>query len=575
MNILIKDFDKIISSPNGITKARELILLLAIQGKLTEKWRKDNPDIEPASELLKKIKAEKEKLIKEGKIRKQKESIPLDLDDIVNELPNTWTINKIGSIFITTSGGTPSRARSEYWNGSINWLKSGELNDNKNISSTGEFITEIGLKNSSAKIFEKDSVVLALYGATAGKVGILGIETATNQAVCNFRKTKFVNSEYLFYFLLSLRSKILKECFGGAQPNISQEYVKQLTFLLPPLHEQKQIVEKVNNMMSFLDEIEEKQNRLNDKKIKLNNSSLDKLVKSEDSKEFKLNWNRITQNFEKLYSVPENVDKLKQTILQLAVQGKLTEQWRKENPNVEPASELLKKIKAEKQKLLKEGKIKKQKELPQIMEDEKQFVLPDTWAWTTLYEIGLVNPRNDIKDELEVSFIPMKNISEFFGETPISETRTWGEIKKGFTHFAENDIGLAKITPCFENGKAAIFTGLINGFGAGTTELHIFRPLTNNICPEFIYTFIKSPEFVLRGSKLMTGSAGQKRVSKDYFGNTVFGLPSFDEQKQIVKNVNSLMNVCNKLEKKIKLKTEEQEKLVEAVVSTAINNNLN
>ena len=149
---------------------------------------------------------------------------------------------------------------------------------------------------------------------------------------------------------------------------------------IPPLHEQKRIVEKVNSLMAMLDELEEKRERRNQKRIKLNNASLDKLLTSKDDKELKTNWKRIEENFSTLYSVPENVEKLKQAILQLAVQGKLV----KQDPKDEPASELLKKIKKEKEKLIAEGKIKKQKELPPIKDEEKPFELPKGWEWVRI-----------------------------------------------------------------------------------------------------------------------------------------------------------------------------------------------
>jgi len=165
----------------------------------------------------------------------------------------------------------------------------------------------------------------------------------------------------------------------------------------------------------------------------------------------------------------------------------------------------------------------------------------------------------------------MALISEKFGEIAKSEIRTWGEIKKGFTHFANNDVGLAKITPCFENGKASVFTNLSNGFGAGTTELHIFRRIGNNNSPDFIYILIKSPFFVDGGKSQMTGTAGQQRVSKDYFQNYVLALPPAEEQKRIVEKVNELMSLCNALEEKLTKKEATAERLVGAVVNAVAN----
>jgi len=248
-----------------ISKLRQKILQEAVQGKLV----KQDPKDEPASELLKKIKAEKEKLIKEGKIRKEKPLKPISEDEIPYELPNGWEWVRLGDIFKTSTGGTPSRSISSYYGGTMPWLKSGELNDNLKINKSEEFITEEGLKNSSAKLFKKGSLLLALYGATAGKLGILDFDATTNQAVCNFEQNKFIENMYLFYFLRSIREKILRECFGGAQPNISQDYVKNIEFPLSPLSEQKRVVEKVDKLMAYCNELEKqvKENQVNSEKL--------------------------------------------------------------------------------------------------------------------------------------------------------------------------------------------------------------------------------------------------------------------------------------------------------------------
>ncbi|SEF89015.1 hypothetical protein [Nitrosomonas ureae] len=171
------------------------------------------------------------------------------------------------------------------------------------------------------------------------------------------------------------------------------------------------------------------------------------------------------------------IKKLRELILELAVRGKLVPQ----DPNDEPAGELLKRIQAEKTRLIAEGKIKKDKPLPPISDEEKLFELPQGWEWTTLALISLINPRNNAEDNSSTSFVSMAMIGAKFNSSHEQEIRFWKEIKQGFTHFAEGDIGVAKITPCFENSKACIFSGLLNGIGAGTTELHIVRVINKTV----------------------------------------------------------------------------------------------
>ncbi len=182
-----------------------------------------------------------------------------------------------------------------------------------------------------------------------------------------------------------------------------------------------------------------------------------------------------------------------------------------------------------------------------IKQEEVQFSLPTNWEWTRLSIIGLTNPRNNIEDSQLTSFIPMNLIPQSYGEVIKSEVREWGDIKKGFTHFAEGDVVLAKITPCFQNGKAAVMRGLHNKVGAGTTELHVFRPLNNLVCSQYVLIYLKSPNFVNSGVSKLTGTAGQKRVPNDYFAENPFPLPPIAEQKRIVAKVDELMALCDRL----------------------------
>lgn len=151
-------------------------------------------------------------------------------------------LQRLGDICLTTSGGTPNRAKLEYFGGDIPWFKSGDLNDGSVVSCT-ESITVLGLNNSSAKIFPEGTILIAMYGATVGKLGILGVRGATNQAVCGITPSEVLDSKFLFFFLLSQRAKLIEKSIGGAQPNISQAIVRDLLVPVPPLPEQRRIVD--------------------------------------------------------------------------------------------------------------------------------------------------------------------------------------------------------------------------------------------------------------------------------------------------------------------------------------------
>ena len=257
---------------------------------------------------------------------------------------------------------------------------------------------------------------------------------------------------------------------------------------------------------------------------------------------------------------------LRQKILDLAIRGKLVPQ----DPNDEPASVLLERIRAEKQQMVKDGKLKA-KDIKndtvifkgddnlhyeqfadgtvKCIEDEIPFELPDGWAWVRINTACIINPRNNIDDNTEVSFVPMANISEGYANSFVSDSRLWRKVKTGYTHFAENDIGIAKITPCFENKKSVVLTGLINGYGAGTTELHIIRTISGLIVPEYLLCFAKRNDFILGGVQTFSGDVGQQRVTKDYIANYLFSLPPLNEQKRIISGIKEAYYIIENIEK--------------------------
>jgi type I restriction enzyme S subunit len=251
---------------------------------------------------------------------------------------------------------------------------------------------------------------------------------------------------------------------------------------------------------------------------------------------------QLLAHFDRISDAPDAVPRLRRFILDLAVRGKLVEQ----DPNDEPASELLKRIEAEKTRLAREGMARKDKPSTRAPLEDLPFEVPRNWQWSRLAEIGFINPRNCADDNLSASFVPMTLLSAEYGVACAWEVRPWGEIRNGFTHFADGDVAVAKITPCFQNGKSAAFRGLAGGIGAGTTELHVVRPLF--VDPNYVLIFLKCPHFIETGIPRMTGTAGQKRVPAEYFACSPFPLPPLAEQRRIVAKVDELMALCDRLE---------------------------
>ena len=248
-------------------------------------------------------------------------------------------------------------------------------------------------------------------------------------------------------------------------------------------------------------------------------------------------------------------DQLRKSILQQAIQGKLVPQ----DPNDEPASVLLERIREEKARLVEEKKIKKEKNPSVIfkgednsyyekftlsgevkcIDEEIPFEIPNGWEWTRISNIFQINPKNICNDELEVAFIPMEKLSAGYGSNYSYEKVKWSKIKKSFTHFANGDIAFAKITPCFQNRKSAVFDKLPNGIGAGTTELKILRTFAETINRYYLLYFLKSPYFIEEA--IFKGTANQQRIISGYLENKLFPLPPLKEQQRIVEEIEELI----------------------------------
>ena len=226
------------------------LLQYAIQGKLVEQCPEDGT----AEELFAKIQEEKQRLIAEKKIKKEKPLPEITEDEKPFDIPESWKWVRLGNCGSWGSGATPSRTNSEYYGGTVPWLKTGDLNDGT-ITEIPEYITELALEKTSVRLNPIGSVLMAMYGATIGKLGILGIEATTNQACCACIPYEGVYNKFLFYFLMASRTAFIKLGEGGAQPNISKEKIVNALIPLPPLAEQKRIVEKLEQLLPLCERL--------------------------------------------------------------------------------------------------------------------------------------------------------------------------------------------------------------------------------------------------------------------------------------------------------------------------------
>ena len=185
------------------------------------------------------------------------------------------------------------------------------------------------------------------------------------------------------------------------------------------------------------------------------------------------------------------------------------------------------------------------------IDDQIPFEIPPSWHWARISTISIINPRNSLADHTEVSFVPMPLIQDGYSNAHTFDTKNWKDVKTGFTHFAENDVGVAKITPCFENKKSVVFKDLCNGFGAGTTELHIIRTFDNRVYPEYLLWCLKTDSFISSGINAFSGAVGQKRIGKDFISDYLVPVPSREEQDRIVKKINELFSLISHVEKSL------------------------
>ena len=253
------------------------------------------------------------------------------------------------------------------------------------------------------------------------------------------------------------------------------------------------------------------------------------------------------------------MNRLPKSILQEAIQGKLVPQIESEGS----AKELLQQIKEEKQCLVKEGKLKKSALNDSVIykgddnrywekvgnetrciDEEIPFEIPASWTWVRMKDVVLINPKNDAEDDAMAAFIPMEKINATYGSEYTYDSVKWGSIKKGFTHFANGDVAFAKITPCFQNRKSAIFNDLPNGIGAGTTELKVLRPYKNTINRWFLLYFLESPYFVDEAK--FKGTANQQRIISGYLEDKLFPLAPIAEQGRIANQIKRIAGIMSR-----------------------------
>ena len=561
LETFFKHFDLLAEAPNGVQKLRELILDLAVRGKLVPQDAND----EPAAVLLERIKKEKERLVKEGKVKKEKSLPAIKDNEIPYDLPKSWEWVKLDYICSYIQRGKSPKYvdKSDFpviaqkciqWHGI-------ELQKAKFIC------PESVEKYSDERFLETGDLLLNSTGTgTLGRVCIyIHEENIYKKVVADSHVTVIrpilIESKFIYFWIASdfVQSEIEAKSSGSTkQIELATSTVKNYLFPLPPLNEQKRIVTKVDELMKLCDELEARQKKKQETRILINNAALNKLLTAETPETFTKNWQRISDNFDLLYSAPENIGKLRQAILQLAVMGKLVPQ----NANDEPAAVLLERIKKEKERLIKEGKVKKEKSLPAIKDDEIFYQLPNNWRWTKIGNLCLSIVPNRDKPKSFSGGYPWITLSNF-DENKIELINNHSGLGLSDSEVREYN---ARIIP---NGS--VIMSCVGRFGlvvvidkdvVTNQQIHGFVVPASLNSKYLAYVIKSQKQFLDESAKSTTISY----LNKTRCESIPIPLPPLAEQKRIVTKVDKLMKLCDELETKLTQTQTEREKIINAAV---------
>ena len=515
------------------------ILQWAIQGKLVPQ----DPNDEPASVLLERIRQEKERLIKEKKIKRDKNAsiiyrgednsyyekflatgeVKCIDDEIPFEIPQGWEWERWGNISQSIQYGYNAPALER---GVIRMVRISDIQDNKVVWDTVPFCM-IEEQDIETYLLKENDILFARTGGTVGKsflVEEVPLKSIYAGYLIRTRYSSLLCPHYMKVFMESqLYWEQLKNgTIATAQPNCNGKTLAKMLLPIPPINEQKRIVESLHRISPFIERYSKSQDALNLMNMQIR-------------------------------------EQLKKSILQEAIQGKLVPQIADEGT----AQELLEQIKLEKQKLVKEGKLKKSALTDSVIfkgddnkywekngktvidvTDEIPFDIPITWQWVRIKDIFQINPKNIAEDNCISAFIPMEKICATYGSKFSYDEVQWKTIKTGYTHFADGDVAFAKITPCFQNRKSAIFYNLPNGIGAGTTELKVLRQFGETINRWYLLFFLESPYFI--DEAIFKGTANQQRIISGYLENKLFPLPPLQEQNRIEKQIKAVTSIMRR-----------------------------
>lgn len=550
----------------GIKKLRELILELAVRGKLVEQ----DPSDEPASVLLERIAEEKARLVKEGKIRKPRKLPPLTDTNKPFSLPERWEWSQIEAVGHDWGQKEPDQA--------FSYIDVSAVDNIKGIIKQPETISPINAPSRARKKVRPNTVIYSTVRPYLQNIAVVedqvDPEPIASTAFAIVSPLCGVPARYLLHYL---RSPVFVRYVESVQTGIAYPAINDKQFFsgalpVPPLKEQHRIVEKVDELMALCDRLEQQVGDQLEAHDVLADTLLDALTRSADATEVAENWARIAEYFDTLFTTESSIDKLKQAILQLAVMGRLVEQ----DPNDEPASVLLEKIAEEKARLVKEGNYRKQKSLGEIEREESLYSTPANWEWGTIDSISIVQggiqkqpkraPKQNHYPYLRVADVQRGALSDC-SELPRFEL-SYSEIEQ----YKLNDADILIVEgngSSDEIGRCAIWDGRISNCVYQNHLIRV-RPAYQELS-QFIALFLNSPSGIEEMKRLAVTTSGLYNLSVGKIRNIMIPIAPLEEQHRIVEKVDELMALCDQLKAHLGEAGETRVHLAEAVVEGGLN----
>ena len=534
----LAEFGHIANAPGGVARLRELVLYLAITGKLVSQ---NESDFEAHSLLEEMTLKASEKSSKKKSAAKKKTINQQYISE--SKVPPNWVVADLAELGEWGAGCTPSRSNPTYYGGRTPWFKSGELKSDF-ISIAEEHVSELALKECSLRLNAPGDVLIAMYGANIGQTSIIEVESTTNQAVCACTPHQGLSNKFLLIALKALKRFFIALGAGGAQPNISKAKIVATRIGLPPTEEQSRIVAKVDELMALCDKLEAQQQQRRTLQNHLRQATLQAVAASQSPHELQESWQRLQANFGQLFSAPEDVEELRSAVLDLAISGYLSEA----SPADEAVDAFLERNNRSKQERLSSGEMKRKKASATDVH-QLELEISDHWAKVALEDLfQFIDYRGKTppKTESGVVLVTAKNVRprrlnkepvEYISEKSYKEWMTRGFPKTGDLLFTTEaplgNVALIEQEPSFALAQRVI-------------DFQPFADL-NTKCAMY---FMMSPTYQNLLEKNSTGMTA-KGIKAAKLKQLLLPTPPIPEQQRIVDRIELLMTICDDLEKSL------------------------